>query len=69
MILYDPTGREIVTLANGSVFTNEGTIRWDGQTNQHYTIRMGQYLLYVEATDRQTGKAWKSIERIIVAKK
>ncbi len=62
-------GGEIVTLANGSVFTNEGTIRWDGQTNQHYTIRMGQYLLYVEATDRQTGKAWKSIERIIVAKK
>ncbi len=69
MIVYDPTGREIATLADGSVFTNEGTIRWDGQTSQNYTCRMGQYLLYVEATDRQTGKAWKLIERIIVAKK
>jgi len=69
MIVYDPTGREIATLTNGSIFTNEGTIRWDGETNQNYTIRMGQYLLYVEATDRQTGNAWKTIERIIVAKK
>ena len=69
MIVYDPTGREIATLTDGSVFTNEGTIRWDGETNQNYTCRMGQFLLCVEATDRQTGKAWKSIERIIVAKK
>jgi len=69
MIVYDPTGREIALLTDGSVSTNEGTIRWDGETSQNYTCRMGQYLLYVEATDRQTGKAWKTIERIIVAKK
>ena len=69
MIVYDSAGREIAALTDGSVFINEGTIRWNGKTNRDYTCRMGQYLLYVEAADRQTGQSWKTIERIIVAKK
>ena len=69
MIVYDSAGREIAALTDGSVFINEGTIRWNGKTDRDYTCRMGQYLLYVEAADRLTGKSWKIIERIIVAKK
>mgnify|MGYP001396665453 CR=1 FL=1 len=68
ILVYDATGREIANLTDGSVSANEGTIRWNGKTDQNYTCRIGQYLLYVEASDRQTGIAWKTIERIIVAK-
>ena len=69
MIVYDSAGREIAALTDGSVFINECTIRWNGETDRDYTCRMGQYLLYVEAADRLTGQSWKTIERIIEAKK
>ena len=69
MIVYDSAGREIAALTDGSVFINEGTIRWNGKTDRDYTCRMGQYLLYVEVADRLTGQSWKTIKRIIVAKK
>ena len=68
MVIYDAAGRKTAVLSDGYLEINTGLFTWDGKTRFNTTARFGQYILLLEAFDRNTGKEWKKKERIIVAK-
>ncbi|MDP6935815.1 MAG: lamin tail domain-containing protein [Candidatus Marinimicrobia bacterium] len=68
IIIYDAAGRKTAELSDGFLEVNTGLLTWDGKTRFNTTARVGQYILLLEAFDRNTGKEWKKKERIIVAK-
>ena len=68
MVIYDAAGRKTAVLSDGYLEINTGLFTWDGKTRFNTTARVGQYILLLEAFDRNTGKEWKKKERIIVAK-
>ncbi len=67
--IYDAAGRKTAIVSDGYLEINSGILFWDGKTRFNTTARIGQYILLLEAFDRNSGRAWKTKERIIVAKK
>ncbi|NOZ09169.1 MAG: lamin tail domain-containing protein, partial [FCB group bacterium] len=67
--LYDVRGRKIITLAPGIHSGMEGILRWDGKDGTGRKCRVGQYLLVLEASNAYSGKSYRNVARVILAKK
>lgn len=49
--IYDQTGRLVKNLAQGVLLSTSGFLRWDGDTNDGKTARMGYHLIIFEIYD------------------
>ncbi|MEP2376465.1 MAG: lamin tail domain-containing protein, partial [Ekhidna sp.] len=49
--IYDQTGRLVKNLAQGVLLSTAGFLRWDGDTNDGKTARMGYHLIIFEIYD------------------
>ncbi len=67
--IYDVKGRKIYTLAPGIHTGMEGILRWDGKNNAGRRCRVGRYLLVLEASNAYSGKSYRNVARVILAKK
>ncbi|MBL7022971.1 MAG: lamin tail domain-containing protein [Candidatus Marinimicrobia bacterium] len=67
--IYDVRGRKIISLKEGERVSMEGILRWDGKMTTGEKCRVGQYLLVIEAVGSYSSEMWKTVERIILAKK
>jgi len=47
--IYDSMGRIVKNLIDGESLSTEGSLKWDGITNEGTSARMGIYVLWVEA--------------------
>jgi flagellar hook assembly protein FlgD len=67
--IYDIKGRLIRTLANGELAGIKGEIVWDGFDESRQRARIGVYIVFLEATDRSTGKVVTTKAVAVVATK
>ena len=67
--IYDIKGRCIRTLANGELSGTQGEIIWDGLDESRQRARIGVYVVYLEATDRSSGRVERAKAVAVVATK
>jgi hypothetical protein len=67
--IYDIKGRLVRTLANGELAGTQGEIVWDGFCNDKQRARIGVYIIFLEATDRSSGKVMTAKAVAVVATK
>jgi hypothetical protein len=53
--IFDIKGRLVRTLANGELSGPQGEIIWDGLDDTRQRVRIGPYVVFVEAVDGQAG--------------
>lgn len=53
--IYDLAGRLVRTLANNEPSASSGTIMWNGRDDSNTRVRMGMYVIVVEAVDPRGG--------------
>ncbi|MGD1044886.1 MAG: lamin tail domain-containing protein [Bacteroidota bacterium] len=54
--IYDIKGRLVRMLANGELAGTQGEIVWDGNGDDKRRVRIGVYVIFLEATDRSSNK-------------
>jgi hypothetical protein len=54
--IYDIKGRLVRTLSNREVIGSQGEIIWDGLDDRRQKVRIGVYIIYLEASEFFTGK-------------
>ena len=67
--IYDIKGRCIRTLANGELAGTQGEIIWDGLDESRQRARIGVYIIFLEATDRSSGRVERAKAVAVVATK
>lgn len=67
--IYDIKGRLIRTLANGELAGLQGEIIWDGFGDNKQRARIGVYVIFLEASDRSSGKVVTAKAVAVVATK
>ena len=67
--IYDIKGRLVRTLANGELAGTQGEIVWDGIGDNKQRARIGVYVIFLEATDRSSGKVMTAKAVAVVAAK
>jgi len=67
--IYDIKGRCIRTLANCEFAGAKGEIIWDGFDESRQRARIGVYVIYLEATDRSSGRVERAKAVAVVATK
>jgi hypothetical protein len=67
--IYDIKGRIIRTLVNGEVVGTQGEIIWNGLDDYKQRARIGVYVVYLEATDRSSGRIERAKTVAVVAAK
>ena len=67
--IYDIKGRLVRTLANGELAGTQGEIVWDGIGDNKQRARIGVYVIFLEATDRSSGKVVTAKAVAVVAAK
>ncbi len=67
--IYDIKGRLIRTLSNGELVGTQGDIIWNGLDDNKRRARIGVYVVYLEATDRSTGRVERAKVVAVVAAK
>ncbi|MGA3287449.1 MAG: lamin tail domain-containing protein [Bacteroidota bacterium] len=67
--IYDIKGRCIRTLANCEFAGAKGEIIWDGFDESRQRARIGVYVVYLEATDRSSGRVERAKVVAVVATK
>jgi hypothetical protein len=67
--IYDIKGRCIRTLANCEFAGAKGEIIWDGFDESRQRARIGVYVVYLEATDRSSGRVERAKAVAVVATK
>jgi len=67
--IYDIKGRCIRTLANCEFVGAKGEIIWDGFDESRQRARIGVYVVYLEATDRSSGRVERAKAVAVVATK
>ena len=55
VIIYDAEGREIKQLVNNELLATQGTITWDGSTENNTKARSGLYIISFEIHDENGG--------------
>jgi hypothetical protein len=55
--LYDIKGRLVRTLIDGQISGSTNDFVWDGRDDQNQRVRVGVYVVFLEATDQISGKA------------
>lgn len=67
--IYDVKGRLVRTLANGELAGTQGEIVWDGIGDDKRHVRIGVYVIFLEATDRSSSKVMTAKAVAVVATK
>jgi hypothetical protein len=67
--IYDIKGRLIRTLANGEVAGSQSEIIWDGFDDNTQKARIGVYIVFLEASERSTGRIETAKAVVVVAAK
>ncbi|OQY26271.1 MAG: hypothetical protein B6244_14095 [Candidatus Cloacimonetes bacterium 4572_55] len=67
LYVYDIQGRLVRRLLSGQSVGNKTTVVWDGADDDGEKVRIGQYILYLEATQSESGKVETEKKRIVVA--
>ncbi len=65
--IFDSVGREIRTLLNHSPSGPEGYIVWDGRDERGRRVRLGIYILLLEAYDARGGNLVRLKQTVVVA--
>ena len=65
--LFDLEGRVVVTLFDGESTGGLQTFNWDGRNELFERVSIGVYILYLQATDRKSGKATTAKAPVVVA--
>ncbi|MGH2566774.1 MAG: lamin tail domain-containing protein, partial [Bacteroidota bacterium] len=67
--IFDVKGRLIRTLANSELAGAEGEIVWDGLDDGRQRVRIGPYIIFLEALDSQGGTVATAKAVVVVATK
>ena len=67
--IYDVKGRLIRTLANGELAGSQGEMVWNGFDENRQRARIGVYVIFLEATDRSSGRVVTAKAVAVVAAK
>ena len=67
--VYDIKGRLVKTLANNSVTGSEGTIIFNGFDDSNQKLRVGIYILLIEAVDDAGGTVDNIKTPVVIASK
>jgi hypothetical protein len=67
--IYDIKGRLVRTLANGELAGRQGELVWNGFDDNKQRARIGVYVIFLEATDRSSGKVVTAKAVAVVAAK
>jgi hypothetical protein len=67
--IFDIRGRLIRTLANANLGGAQGEIIWDGLDDDRQRVRIGPYVLYLEAADSRGGTVATAKAVVVVARK
>jgi hypothetical protein len=67
--IYDIKGRLVRTLANGELNGRQGEIVWNGYDDNIQRVRIGVYVIFLEATDQSTNSVMARKAVVVVAAK
>jgi hypothetical protein len=67
--IYDIKGRIVRILANGELAGNHSEIIWNGLDDNKQRVRIGVYVVFLEATDRASGRVETGKSVAVVATK
>ena len=67
--IFDIRGRLIRTLANANLGGTQGEIIWDGLDDDRQRVRIGPYIVYLEAADSRGGTVATAKAVVVVARK
>lgn len=67
--IYDNQGRQIATLLNNAPTGAHREIPWDGKDRSGRTVRMGIYVIFVEAIEEISGFARNAKATVVVGRK
>jgi hypothetical protein len=67
--IFDSIGRLVKTLEEGSPVGSRYTVRWDGMSNSSQQCRIGLYVVYIEAVDRDGGVAYTLKQPLVLARR
>jgi flagellar hook assembly protein FlgD len=67
--IFDIKGRLLRTLANSELSGPHGEIIWDGLDDEKQRVRIGPYVVFVEAIDGQAGILATTKAVVVVATK
>lgn len=67
--VYDVKGRLVRTLINNQMSGSEGQIIFDGKDDSGQRLRIGIYILYIEALDSIGGRVEESKTTVVIASK
>lgn len=66
MKIFDLDGVQICDILTNELSPSSGTVEWDGKIGNQGFIKVGGYLLVLEAIDIQTGKVLKKIRTLAI---
>jgi len=66
--LFDDTGREVRSLTNGALFPGRDMMIWDGSDQQGRRVRIGPYILFLEAWNSETSFSVTEKRVVVVAR-
>ena len=67
--LFDDHGRLVKTILNNKSVAQSGSVIFDGLNDSGNPLRIGMYIVYMEAIDNNSGKAISYKDVIVVARK
>lgn len=66
--IFDAQGRLVRTLEQARLTNSEGVVFWDGYDEERHRVRIGIYIVYLEAVDGLNGKIEAYKAPVVVAK-
>lgn len=66
--VYDRRGRSIRTLANNVTLATQGTISWDGTTNDGSKARIGPHIIYIDLFDLSGGTTIEKLGCVVAGR-
>ena len=67
--IYDALGREVRRLLDGERWPAHGCFRWDGADGRGVPVPTGMYVLLVEATAVESGKSYRLVRSVVIARR
>ena len=67
--VFDSKGRKVRTINEDNLFRNSGSIIFDGYNDDGQPLKIGIYILFIEALDNSSGTTDTFKEVIVVARK
>ncbi len=65
--VFDLSGYKVAELANNRYTGGIAYLEWDGKNSKKYNLQIGQYVLFIEATDYDTGAVASKKAIIVIA--